>query len=184
MKKHLFFNLHILYELTVKANSNSFAAGSAAAHANDIYTTSPNPVVAFAQFSTTEKMQKFVRVRKRNANMQRHKLWASENKPASERRRSKAASKIKKFAIELDGIAPKRGVIVNYKTFKVSVRVGQKLVHSPSMPVSVSLRKASASLASFSPKPPMTAISAIGSDSFMSGGACCLFSKHATLSSS
>ena len=36
----------------------------------------------------------------------RHRFWASENKPAAERRRSKIESKIKKFAIELDGIAP------------------------------------------------------------------------------
>ena len=94
-----------------------------------MFTRSPYPVVAFAQFTNVEKMQKFVRMQKRNANMQRHKLWASVNKPAGERRRSKVASKIKKFAIELDGIAP-RAVMVNYKTYKVSIRVGQKLVHA------------------------------------------------------
>ena len=95
----------------------------------DIYTTSPNPVVAFAQFTSMDSMQKFVRTQKKHEGMKLRKLWAAENKPAAERKRSKIASKIKKFAIELDGFTP-RSILVNYKTFRISVRTSTKLTHA------------------------------------------------------
>ncbi|CAE7439540.1 unnamed protein product, partial [Symbiodinium pilosum] len=95
----------------------------------DVYTTSPDSVVAFAQFTSQEKVQKFVRAQKRHEGMRQHKLWAAENKSASERKRGKILSKIKKFSIELDNIEP-RNVWVNYRSYKVSVRHGGQLVHA------------------------------------------------------
>ena len=95
----------------------------------DVYATSPDPVVAFAQFTTQEKVLKFVRAQKTHVGMRQHKLWAAENKPASERKRGKILSKIKKFAIELDSIEP-RNIVVNYRRCKVSVRHGGQLVHA------------------------------------------------------
>ena len=95
----------------------------------DVYATSPDPVVAFAQFTTQEKVLKFVRAQKTHVGMRQHKLWAAENKPASERKRGKILSKIKKFTIELDSIEP-RNIVVNYRRCKVSVRHGGQLVHA------------------------------------------------------
>ena len=95
----------------------------------DVYTTSPDPVVAFAQFTTHEKVQKFVRSQKKHVGMRQHKLWAAENKPAAERKRGKILSKIKKFSIELDNIEP-RNILVNYRSCKVSFRHDGQLVHA------------------------------------------------------
>ena len=38
------------------------------------YTASPNPIVALAQFTSLDKMQEFLRMRRRRANMERHRL--------------------------------------------------------------------------------------------------------------
>ena len=87
-----------------------------------VYTTSPTPTVVFAQFTSPEKVLKFIRTQKAHRHLQDRKLWASENKSPSERKRGKIASKIKKFLIEIDAYNP-RDIMVNYRNFKVTVRV-------------------------------------------------------------
>ena len=51
------------------------------------------------------------------------KLWASENRSLIERRRCKAASKIKKGMIEHQGLEAK-DIAVNYRKFSVRTRQG------------------------------------------------------------
>lgn len=63
---------------------------------------------------------------KKNMKMQQGTLWASQNRPAEERRRAKIASKIKKYLIELDQFDPK-DVMVNYRSYKIHARVGGRL---------------------------------------------------------
>eukprot|EP00438_Fugacium_kawagutii_P030610 Skav228347 [mRNA] locus=scaffold1898:213384:214469:+ [translate_table: standard] len=92
----------------------------------DVYTTNPNPAVAFAQFSSTQSLTKFLRSQKKNVKMQQHSLWASQNRPAEERRRAKIASKTKKYLIEFDQFDPK-DVTVNYSSYKIHARVGGRL---------------------------------------------------------
>ena len=93
-----------------------------------VYTTSSTPTVVFAQFASPVKMQRFVRTQKASKAMREAKLWAAENRSATERKRGKVASKIKKFLIEIDSITP-RDIMVNYRSYKSAVRMKQKLVH-------------------------------------------------------
>ena len=94
----------------------------------EVYTTSSTPTVVFAQFASPVKMQRFVRTQKASKAMREAKLWAAENRSATERKRGKVASKIKKFLIEIDSITP-RDIMVNYRSYKIAVRMKQKLVH-------------------------------------------------------
>ena len=70
---------------------------------------------------------RFVRSQKKNIALQQPHLWAAENKSRTERYRSKEASKLKKFLIEIGGRAPK-DVLVNYQCFKLVTRHNSKLM--------------------------------------------------------
>ena len=85
-----------------------------------------NTVVGLAQFHSPVQAMKFVRSQKKNEPIQKAGLWVSENRSKSERNRSKAVSKLKKFLIELRNFAPK-DVIVSYKMFRVVVRLNGTL---------------------------------------------------------
>ena len=93
-----------------------------------VFVTSPEPVVAFVRFESDTAATKFLRRQRRNQKFKDSGLWASENRSVEERRRVKVISKIKKFTIENENYEAK-AVVVNYKSFKVHVRVGRKLVH-------------------------------------------------------
>lgn len=101
----------------------------------DVEVTAGEPPVAFAHFNTPMQAMKFIRGQKKNPDMHSRKLWASENRSASERRRCKTVSKLKKFLIEIGNFDP-RSVAVNYKAFKVSARVDGKQVLVASLPAS------------------------------------------------
>ena len=85
-----------------------------------------NTVVGLAQFHSPVQAMKFVRSQKKNEQIQKSGIWVSENRSKSERNRSKAVSKLKKFLIELGNFAPK-DVIVSYKMFRVVVRLNGTL---------------------------------------------------------
>ena len=85
-----------------------------------------NSVVGLAQFDTAGNAMKFIRSQKKHAGIQHAGLWVAENRSRAERNRAKIVSKLKKFLIELGNMNPK-DVMVNYKMFKVVVRVGSKL---------------------------------------------------------
>ena len=111
----------VLAELEAKAAEELVAGAIGNVEGlRDVYSTSPNPNVVFDKIDAPEHMQKFVRTQKRHSGLQTGKLWAAENKSASERRGGKIASKQKKNAIAIDMIVA-REVVVNYHTFKVSV---------------------------------------------------------------
>lgn len=64
----------------------------------------------------------------KNVNMLTHKLWASENRSAAERRRCKIESKIKKFLIEICSI-------MNCKVLQVSSSsLARKVLNHPQSP--------------------------------------------------
>lgn len=54
-------------------------------------------------------------------------MWVAQNKSRTERNRSKVVSTLKIFLTQLGEYAP-QDVVVNYKTFKVMVRDGGKMV--------------------------------------------------------
>ena len=83
--------------------------------------TNPTPTVVFAQFDTPANAIRLIRSQKWNPKMLESKLWASENRSLIERRRCKAASKIKKRMIEHQGIEAKH---INYRKFSVRTRQG------------------------------------------------------------
>ena len=85
------------------------------------------PPLALARFDSQGEAMKFIRSQKKNATVQTNKLWASENRSKTERSRCKIVSKIKKYLIELGGIAPVN-VIASYKSFRVVVRHNSKLI--------------------------------------------------------
>ena len=64
------------------------------------------PPLALARFDSPGEAMKFIRSQKKNATVQTNQLWASENRSRTERSRCKIVSKIKKYLIELGGIAP------------------------------------------------------------------------------
>eukprot|EP00435_Cladocopium_sp_Y103_P072715 s777_g41.t1 len=78
----------------------------------EVRVTTNDPPIAFAHFETRVQAMKFIRGQKANAEMQRHKLWASENRSSQERFRCKAVSKLKKFLTEVEAYDPK-DVVVN-----------------------------------------------------------------------
>ena len=92
----------------------------------DVHFSNNTPIIALADFESPMKAMKFIRGQRRNAEMQHAQLWASENRSTQERQKCKITSKLKKFMIELAGVAPK-DVLVKYKSFKVMVRQGGKL---------------------------------------------------------
>eukprot|EP00434_Breviolum_minutum_P001783 symbB.v1.2.001578.t1/scaffold88.1/size340390/13 len=92
----------------------------------DVHFSKNTPIIALADFESPMKAMKFIRGQRRNAEMQHAQLWASENRSTQERQKCKITSKLKKFMIELAGVAPK-DVLVNYKSFRVMVRQGGKL---------------------------------------------------------
>ena len=92
----------------------------------DVHFSNNTPIIALADFESPMKAMKFIRGQRRNAEMQHAQLWASENRSTQERQKCKITSKLKKFMIELAGASPK-DVLVNYKSFKVTVRQGGKL---------------------------------------------------------
>ena len=79
------------------------------------------PPIALAHFDSPERAMKFIRSQKKNETIHANKLWASENRSKLERLRCKMVSILKKFLIELDGLAAK-DVHANYKAFKVVVQ--------------------------------------------------------------
>ena len=85
------------------------------------------PPLALARFDSPGEAMKFIRSQKKNATVQTNQLWASENRSRTERSRCKIVSKIKKYLIELGGIAPVN-VIASYKSFRVVVRHNSKLI--------------------------------------------------------
>ena len=85
------------------------------------------PPLALARFDSPGEAMKFIRSQKKNATVQTNQLWASENRSRTERSRCKIVSKIKKYLIELGGIAPVK-VIASYKSFRVVVRHNSKLI--------------------------------------------------------
>ena len=85
------------------------------------------PPLALARFDSPGEAMKFIRSQKKNATVQTNQLWASENRSKTERSRCKIVSKIKKYLIELGGIAP-ANVIASYKNFRVVVRHNSKLI--------------------------------------------------------
>eukprot|EP00435_Cladocopium_sp_Y103_P060911 s642_g22.t1 len=100
----------------------------------EVRVTNNDPPIAFARFETPVQAMKCIRGQKANAEMQRHKLWASENKSSQERFRCKAVSKLKNFLLELEAYDPKDAVL-NYKTFKVTTRRASDLSTVPNRPV-------------------------------------------------
>ena len=93
----------------------------------DVAMTSSSPAIALVHFQSPAQSMKFIRGQKNNMHVQTNKLWVAENRSLEERRRCKIASKMKKFLIELGEYDPKN-VVVNYKIFKVMVRVNGKLM--------------------------------------------------------
>lgn len=93
----------------------------------DVAMTTSSPAIALAHFKSPAQSMKFIRGQKNNMHIQTNKLWVAENRSLEERRRCKIASKVKKFLIELGEYDPKN-VVVNYKVFKVTVRVNGKLM--------------------------------------------------------
>ena len=87
------------------------------------YATNPTPSVVMAQFDSPAMALRAIRNQKFNPKMQKHKLWASENRSPNERRRCKLVSKLKKMLIEHDKHNAKN-VVVNYKWFHVRLRDG------------------------------------------------------------
>lgn len=85
------------------------------------------PPLALAHFDSPGQAMKFIRSQKKNATIQTNQLWASENRSKQERSRCKVVSKIKKYLIELGGIAPVN-VLASYKSFRVVVRHNSKLI--------------------------------------------------------
>ena len=85
------------------------------------------PPLALARFDSPGQAMKFIRSQKKHATVQTNQLWASENRSRTERSRCKVVSKIKKYLIELGGIAPVN-VIASYKSFRVVVRHNSKLI--------------------------------------------------------
>ena len=93
----------------------------------DVAMTSSSPAIALAHCQSPAQSMKFIRGQKNNMHIQTNKLWVAENRSLEERRRCKIASKVIKFLIELGEYDPKN-VVVNYKVFKVMVRVNGKLM--------------------------------------------------------
>ena len=93
----------------------------------DVAMTSSSPAIALAHFQSPAQSMKFIRGQKNNMHIQTNKLWVAENRSLEEGRRCKIASKVKKFLNELGEYDPKN-VVVNYKVFKVMVRVNGKLM--------------------------------------------------------
>ena len=89
----------------------------------EVQVTNPTPTVVFAQFDTPANAMRLIRSQKWNPKMLESKLWASENRSLIERRRCKAASKIKKGMIEHQGLEAK-DIAVNYRKFSVRTRQG------------------------------------------------------------
>ena len=87
------------------------------------YATNPAPSVVMAQFDSPAMALRAIRNQKFNPKMQEHKLWASENRSPTERRRCKLVSKLKRMLIEHDKHEAKN-VVVNYKWFHVRLRDG------------------------------------------------------------
>ena len=85
------------------------------------------PPLALARFDSPGEAMKFIRSQKKNATVQTNQLWASEDRSRTERSRCKIVSKIKKYLIELGGIALVN-VIASYTGFRVVVRHNSKLI--------------------------------------------------------
>ena len=74
----------------------------------DVHFINNAPIIALADFESPMKAMKFIRRQRRNAEMQHAQFWASENRSTQERQKCKITSKLKKFMIELAGVAPKK----------------------------------------------------------------------------
>ena len=83
--------------------------------------------LGLATFDSPMQAMKFIRSQKKNGTIHTNKLWASENRSRTERARCKIVSKIKKYLIEVQGLAP-ANIIASYKTFRVVIRDQGKLV--------------------------------------------------------
>ena len=83
--------------------------------------------LGLATFDSPIQAMKFIRSQKKNGTIHTNKLWASENRSRTERARCKIVSKIKKFLIEVQGLAP-ANIIASYKSFRVVIRDQGKLV--------------------------------------------------------
>ena len=85
-----------------------------------------NSIVGLAQFDTPANAMKLIKSQKKHPQIQTNELWVAENRSRMERNQAKIASKLKKFLIELANIP--KGIIVNYRLFKVFVRENGKLM--------------------------------------------------------
>ena len=83
--------------------------------------------IALATFESPVQAMKFIRSHKRNAIIQINKLWASENRSKTERVRSKVLSKLKKYMIEVGGVAAK-DVVASYKTYRMVLKKNGRLL--------------------------------------------------------
>ena len=89
-----------------------------------IDSTSP---IALATFESPMQAMKFIRAQRRNAIIQTNKLWASENRSKTERLRCKVLSKLKKYMIEVGGVAAK-DVVASYKSFRMVLKKDGRLL--------------------------------------------------------
>ena len=85
------------------------------------------PPIALATFESPMQAMKFIRSQKKNATIQTNKLWASENRSKTERLRCKVLSKLKKYMIEVGGVAAK-DVVASYKTFRMVLKKDGRLL--------------------------------------------------------
>ena len=86
-----------------------------------------SPPIALATFESPMQAMKFIRSQKKNATIQTNKLWASENRSKTERLRCKVLSKLKKYMIEVGGVAAK-DVVASYKTFRMVLKKDGRLL--------------------------------------------------------
>ena len=89
----------------------------------DVEMIDNTPPIALATFESPMQAMKFIRTQRRNAIIQTNKLWASENRSKTERLRCKVLSKLKKYMIEVGGVAAK-DVVASYKSFRMVLNLG------------------------------------------------------------
>ena len=93
----------------------------------DVEMIDSSPPIALATFESPMQAMKFIRSQKKNATIQTNKLWASENRSKTERFRCKVLSKLKKYMIEVGGVAAK-DVVASYKTFRMVLKKDGRLL--------------------------------------------------------
>ena len=81
------------------------------------FATNPTPTVVMAKFNTPGMAMRMMKNQKFNPKMRENKLWASENRSPTERRRCKLVSKLKRLLIEQDKDDPKNVIVSNGRTF-------------------------------------------------------------------